>query len=174
MGCTSQSILTLNRLIIKSHITPELLATMPRIDSHQDGLKVSRNISRTASSSDKAPDYAIHTISSQKTPIHDPLILIYNIREKRLYKAHQSSVIKQNTDDDPLLVITMANPPLLCDGRMYSIEVPKWQRVIGFAWRTTKDGKKTTVRYRMVKLPPWVWLERNFKGRWKVMWIERA
>jgi hypothetical protein len=147
---------------------------MPRIDPRQEGLKVYRNVLRTASSSEKAPDYAIYTTPSPKIPIHDPLVLVYNIRENRLHKVRQSSVIKQNTDDDPLLVMSMANPPLLCDGRMYSIEVPKWRRMVGFAWRTTKDGKKTIVKYRMVKLPPWVWLERNFQGKWKVMWIERS
>lgn len=65
-------------------------------------------------------------------------------------------------------------PPLLVDGRMQIVEVPRWKRKVGFYWRTS-DGERTRVLWRSVKLPGRIWWQRNFGEKlWTELWIERC
>lgn len=151
---------------------------MPRIHPRQElrrtGLDTYRNTDRVASTSDKKADFSIHRESSPKIPTVDPNVLVYNILNKKCRKERLSKIAKQNVDSSPPLELSMASAPLLVDGRMYIIDIPRWRRLVDFPWRTTQDGRKTHLESTVVTLPAWVWLERNFQGRWKVMWIERA
>ena len=52
----------------------------------------------------------------------EPQILVYNIHNRTIRRAPKSKTIKQK-DEDPLLIMSVHNPPLLCDGRMYNIDV---------------------------------------------------
>jgi len=68
------------------------------------------------------------------------------------------------------------NPPLLVDGRMQMIEIEKWERKLTFFWRkpTPEDRRRGSVVVReAVTLPTWAWVQRNFGGRYKELWIER-
>lgn len=144
---------------------------MPRIDPHQDQLKAYLRAARLSKTFQNDSENTVHKSSSSSS--EDPLVLVYNIRERRLRKTRQSDILKEDTNTAPLLEMSMANPPLLVDGRMFNIDLPRWQRLIGFSWRTT-DGRRTFVKHRMVKLPASIWMERNFQKKWQVLWIERA
>jgi len=68
------------------------------------------------------------------------------------------------------------NPPLLVDGRMQMIEIEKWEKRLTFFWRkpTPEHRRKgSVVMKETVTLPAWVWIQRNFAGMYKELWIER-
>jgi len=119
---------------------------------------------------------AILNDGHEEPPKPDPLELVYNIRTCLFRTARRSSLLKQNLKTSPLLELRANNPPLLVDGRMQIIEIPKWKWRVEFWWRSS-DGQFTTVKTRVVSLPGWVWIERNFgeeKRRWRDLWIERC
>lgn len=107
-------------------------------------------------------------------PEPDPLELIYNIRYDTLRQAPRSTVLRQNVGSSPLVELPLHGPPLLVDGRMQIVEIPKWRRKVGFFWRTC-SGEKRTVIWRNVRLPWRIWMERNFRRKkWRDLWIERS
>lgn len=136
-----------------------------------------RDSSSTHSSSESSSS-SLPTISavSVEAPTHgtsDPLVLIYNIRWDILRKAPRSTVLKQNLSRTPLLDLPITCPPLLVDGRMQIVQVPKWKFNVGFFWRSC-NGERTEVRWKTVRLPWKIWMERNFgEEKWTVLWIER-
>jgi len=104
----------------------------------------------------------------------EPLALIYNIRHDTFRQAPRSSLVKQDVSSSPLVELPYDMPPLLVDGRMQIVEVPRWKRKVGFYWRTS-DGEQTRVLWRSVKLPGRIWWQRNFGEKlWTELWIERC
>jgi hypothetical protein len=58
---------------------------------------------------------------------------------------------------------------------MQIVQIPKWKREVGFYWRSC-NVTKTEVRWKSVRLPWKIWMERNFgeADKWTELWIERA
>lgn len=108
-------------------------------------------------------------------PEPEPLELVYNIRERTLRKVLRSSVLKQDVGSSPLVELPFQGPPLLVDGRMQIVPIPKWNMEVGFFWRTC-NGERTEVMWRRVHLPWKIWVQRNFgrKEMWRDLWIERS
>jgi hypothetical protein len=74
----------------------------------------------------------------------------------------------------PLIELPFDGPPLLVDGRMQVVAIPKWKTEVRFFWRTS-NGEKTAVVCRKVRLPWKIWVQRNFgKEMWRNLWIERS
>jgi hypothetical protein len=103
----------------------------------------------------------------------DPVELVYNIRTNKFRTSHRSNLIPEDLATAPLLEIPANLPPLLVDGRMQIVEIPRWRLKIDFLWRGS-DGRWTRVSKRVVRLPRWVWVGRNLKGKWTELWIERS
>jgi hypothetical protein len=105
----------------------------------------------------------------------DPLELVYNIRHGTLRQAPRSTVLKQDLSATPLIDLPVHGPPLLVDGRMQIVEIPRWKMEVGFFWRTW-NGDETAVLWRKVRLPLKIWMQRNFgeERKWKTLWIERS
>lgn len=108
-------------------------------------------------------------------PEPDPLELVYNIRHDAFRQAPRSTVLRQNVARTPLIDLPVTCPPLLVDGRMQIVQIPKWKREVGFYWRSCSGGR-TEVRWRSVSLPWRIWAERNFgEGeKWRELCIERS
>ena len=53
------------------------------------------------------------------------------------------------------------------------IDIPRWKMKVSFLWRRS-DGKFTKVRERVVRLPFWVWRERNLRRKFTELWIENV
>ena len=108
-------------------------------------------------------------------PPPDPLELVYNICHNALRLAPRSTVLRQNVARTPLQNLPVHCPPLLVDGRMQIVQVPKWTWKVGFYWRSC-SGERTEVRWKTVRLPWKIWVERNFgEGeKWRELWIERV
>jgi hypothetical protein len=115
------------------------------------------------------------TPEPEPEPEPEPLELLYNIRRDDFRQVPRSSVLKQNTSRTPLIDLPVTCPPLLVDGRMQIVQIPKWKREVGFYWRSC-NGAKTEVRWKSVRLPWKIWMERNFgeAEKWTELWIERA
>jgi hypothetical protein len=128
-------------------------------------------------SSSQSSLVSISTASEPETtdPVPDPLELVYNIRHDSLRQAPRSAVLRQDVARTPLIDLPVNCPPLLVDGRMQIVQIPKWKRDVGFFWRSC-SGSKTEVHWRRVRLPWKIWTERNFgEGRmWRELWIERS
>jgi hypothetical protein len=108
-------------------------------------------------------------------PEPDPVELVYNIRYDAFRQAPRSTVLRQDVACTPLIDLPVTCPPLLVDGRMQLVQIPKWKRDMGFYWRSCSGGR-TEVRWRSVHLPWRIWVERNLGdvGRWRELWIERS
>jgi len=56
-------------------------------------------------------------------------------------------------------------------------EVPKWERSMVIHWRSW-DGQAARLYHKKVKIPQWLWLERNIgwngKGKAMDVFIERG
>jgi hypothetical protein len=115
------------------------------------------------------------TPEPETEPLPEPLELVYNIRRDDFRQAPHSTVLKQNTSRTPLIDLPVTGPPLLVDGRMQIVQIPKWKREVGFYWRSC-NGATTEVRWKSVRLPWKIWMERNFgeEEKWTELWIERA
>jgi hypothetical protein len=108
-------------------------------------------------------------------PKPDPLELVYNICQGTIRLAPRSTVLRQNVTSNPLQNLPVHCPPLLVDGRMQIVHIPKWKRTVGFYWRSC-NGERTEVRWRNVRLPWKIWMERNLgeSEKWTELWIERV
>jgi hypothetical protein len=103
----------------------------------------------------------------------DPVELVYNIRTGKFRTSYRSNLVPEDLTTAFLVEIPANIPPLLVDGRMQIVEIPKWKFKVDFLWRSS-DGRWTRIHERVVKLPRWVWIGRNFKGKWTELWIERC
>ena len=103
----------------------------------------------------------------------DPVELVYNIRTNKFRTCYRSNLLTQDLKDTPLFELRADMPPLLVDGRMQVVEIPRWKMKVAFLWRKS-DGNYTKVNERVVKLPGWLWLSRNFEGKFTELWIENV
>lgn len=159
-----------------------LQAAMPRLPIQVLKEKVAAERAAAAQRDIKATrlrsssqDSLVSSSPSEPETEPDPLELIYNIRHRTLRQAPRSTVLKQDLSASPLIVLPMNNPPLLVDGRMQIVEIPRWNMKAGFFWRTW-NGDESAVRWRKVRLPLRIWMQRNFgeERKWKALWIERS
>ena len=98
-----------------------------------------------------------------------PLELVYDTRENT-FVLERRSVLLPGGDATPMLEMQENLPPLLVDGRMTVVDVPRWSKTLKLFWRSF-DGERTEVRKREVELPVWVWMARNFGDRWKECFV---
>ena len=103
----------------------------------------------------------------------DPIVLVYNIRTDKFRTAYQSSLLTHDLKDAPLIEVPGDMPPLLVDGKMQIIEIPKWRFKVDFLWQTN-NGVRRKRKKRVATLPRWIWVDRNFRGKWTELWIERG
>jgi hypothetical protein len=103
----------------------------------------------------------------------NPSELVYNIRTCKFRLTHHSLLAPHEdlVGNEPLTELVMTLPPLLVDGRRMIVQIPRWKTKIDFLWRSS-DGKFTKVHQRVVRLPRWIWVTRNFSGGFKEVWIE--
>jgi len=99
---------------------------------------------------------------------------VYNICTNTFRKEKRSVLLPDETTL-PLLEMQENMPPLLVDGRMTIVEIPRWRRKMHIHWRSC-DGKGTAVWRMEVRLPGWVWWERNVgsmgRGLWREVFVE--
>jgi len=148
------------------------------------------------------PGNFLSTAPTPPVPSQDPLELVYTLSTSTFRFAPRSTLLrnKPSTPSNgrskpaPALLELYANdPPLLVDGRMQIVAVPRWRRQLRFLWRASEGREGTRVKERVVLLGWRVWWERNFcagawrlweredgpegdgegVGRWKDLWIER-
>jgi len=98
-----------------------------------------------------------------------PLELVYDTRDMT-FTLERRSVLLPGGDATPMLEMQENLPPLLVDGRMTVVDVPRWSKTLKLFWRSF-DGEKTEVQKREVELPVWVWMARNFGDRWKECFV---
>ncbi|KAH6712507.1 hypothetical protein BKA61DRAFT_610423, partial [Leptodontidium sp. MPI-SDFR-AT-0119] len=104
-------------------------------------------------------------------PTSSPLELLYDTRHKTFSLERRSTLLPHQKADMPMLEMQENLPPLLVDGRMTVVDVPRWKKTMVLFWRSC-DGEKTKVWKREVELPVWVWMARNFgKRQWKECFV---
>ncbi|KAH7348404.1 hypothetical protein BKA65DRAFT_584081 [Rhexocercosporidium sp. MPI-PUGE-AT-0058] len=106
-----------------------------------------------------------------ETLASSPLELVYDTRKNTFSLERRSALLPHQKSNTPMLEMQENLPPLLVDGRMTVVDIPRWKKTMVLFWRSC-DGKKTKVWNREVELPVWVWTARNFgKRQWKVCFI---
>jgi len=83
----------------------------------------------------------------------EPKVLLYNINTHTFRQAPRSHCVRQNLETNPMVQLCMGNPPLLVDGRMYNIDVPRWTRRLWFTYRVAIGGHESVVNQRVAYLP---------------------
>ncbi|KAG0647447.1 hypothetical protein D0Z07_6853 [Hyphodiscus hymeniophilus] len=111
--------------------------------------------------------------ASPSDPANEILEVVYNIRTHTFRTCYRSALLTKEPDNVPLVEMAANVPPLLVDGRMQVVQIPKWKTKVGFLWRKS-DGKFTKVRERVVRLPSWVWISRNLHGKFNELWVENV
>jgi hypothetical protein len=101
--------------------------------------------------------------------------VIYDIKTSTFRRDTRKSLL--GNSNLPLEILPVDCPPFLVDGRRTIIELPRWKWWVTLYWRSW-DGKNVHVVKRVVKLPGWVWKERNL-GRqrwlgWCELFVERG
>ncbi|KAG4428802.1 hypothetical protein IFR05_015716 [Cadophora sp. M221] len=96
-----------------------------------------------------------------------PLEVVYNIHTKKFRLERRFKLLPQEASV-PLIEMQENMPPLLVDGRMTIVQVPRWKIMKPIFYRRTGG----MVVKRDVALPAWVCLGRNGVGRWKELFIE--
>ncbi|CAL3968601.1 unnamed protein product [Diplocarpon coronariae] len=112
-----------------------------------------------------------------------PLELVYSIyseaftlerRDTLLHQTRSSGTGTASVHAVPMIEMREDRPPLLVDGRMTIVQIPRWRKSFkvywrrGVMWRSSKgkpltnsEGEETMVWEVEVKLPGWVWAARN-------------
>ncbi|KAH7412716.1 hypothetical protein BKA64DRAFT_702837 [Cadophora sp. MPI-SDFR-AT-0126] len=98
-----------------------------------------------------------------------PLELVYDTRDKT-FTLERRSVLLPCGNETIMFEMQENLPPLLVDGRMTVVDVPRWSKTLTLFWRSC-DGDTTEVRKREVELPLWVWMARNFGDKWKKCFV---
>ncbi|KAK0121709.1 hypothetical protein ONS95_009994 [Cadophora gregata] len=98
-----------------------------------------------------------------------PLELVYDTRDKT-FALERRSILLPGGNDTPMLEMQENLPPLLVDGRMTVVEVPRWSKHLRLFWRSF-NGERSEVWRREVEFPLWVWMGRNFGDRWKECFV---
>ncbi|KAG4438677.1 hypothetical protein IFR05_005858 [Cadophora sp. M221] len=100
-----------------------------------------------------------------------PLELLYDTRHKTFSLERRSALLPHQNTDMSMLEMQENLPPLLVDGRMTVVGVPRWKKTMVLFWRSC-DGERTKVWKRKVELPVWVWMARNLgKRQWKECFV---
>ncbi|KUJ19287.1 uncharacterized protein LY89DRAFT_667265 [Mollisia scopiformis] len=108
----------------------------------------------------------------------DPTV-IYNIRTKKFRAEKRSSLTKNGNGEEvettsQSLTMSVDNPPLLCDGRMTIVQLPKSGDTVTVRWRNLdKFDHEVRLRERQVELPTWVLTGRRLR-KIADMFVERA
>lgn len=125
--------------------------------------------------SDARPLTALHRYAAPReapwTP-PDRAILVYCIRTGAFREESRNKLIQTAGGSFGFLELRASNPPLLVDGRMQIVDIPKGTPLVTFKWRANL-GSETKVLERVVWLPPKVYCERNVLCKWDELWIER-
>lgn len=100
--------------------------------------------------------------------------VVYNIKTSTFRRETRTSLL--GNSKLPLEILPVDCPPFLVDGRTI-VELRRWKWWVTLYWRSW-DGKDVHVVKRVVKLPGWVWKERNL-GRqkwfsWCELFVERV
>jgi hypothetical protein len=106
--------------------------------------------------------------STDETGPEKPLTLelVYSIRQNKFYHIPRSILLPRECKDDnairkgnkraehPVFFEVKENdPPVLCDGRVAVLQIPRWKRSVKFYWRLS-NGE---VLCRRVVLPVQIW-----------------
>lgn len=128
-----------------------------------------------------APSLKVNVIPDLPSE-NDTYIIVFSIRYQSFRKALRSQVFTSG-DRHPVselpsdIELPVWLPPLLPDGRMTIDEIPRWDRKMVIHWRSW-DGQCARLYHKRVKLPKWLWLERNItldgKGKRMNVFIERG
>lgn len=111
----------------------------------------------TTSPADPAPASS----SARSSHARSPLELVYNIRTKA-FRLERRKVLLPNDTGSAMMEMQVDMPPLLVDGRMIIVDVPRWSKSLMLFWRRL-DGDGSKVLKREITLPTWVWMQRNLK-----------
>ncbi|KAL2064388.1 hypothetical protein VTL71DRAFT_4882 [Oculimacula yallundae] len=100
-----------------------------------------------------------------------PLALVYDTRSKIFSFERRSNLLPNQSTATPMIEMQENLPPMLVDGRMTVVQLPRWSKTMVLFWRSC-DGKNTKVRKKEIELPIWVWMARNSGNRkWKECFI---
>jgi hypothetical protein len=94
------------------------------------------------------------------------LELVYSIRQNKFYHIPRSVLLPRECKDDDAMgkgdkraehpvffEVKQNDPPVLCDGRVAVLQIPRWKRSVKFYWRLS-NGE---VLCRTVVLPVQIW-----------------
>ncbi|CZT07437.1 uncharacterized protein RCO7_09733 [Rhynchosporium graminicola] len=104
-------------------------------------------------------------------PPTSPLELVYDTGSDKFSLVRRALLHPNRNSENTMVEMQIDLPPLLVDGRMTIVELPRWKKTMTLFSRSC-DGKTTKVTKKEVDIPPWVWMARNMGQRqWKECFI---
>ncbi len=141
----------------------------PRANRMTRSLSVPRQATQRPRSSTGHRDTLRPRSTPSPPPPRSPFELVYSIRTGKFSLERRARLFPRSQGfNAPMLEMQEDMPPLLVDGRMTLVNIPRWQKEMVIFWRSF-DGKRTKVWKKTVKLPVWVRMARSFG---KLGWTE--